>query len=803
MTGAEAGRTGSSRDARGARKRAQGDSLALLVDAASREDRRRPAGIGRPHRIVERTEAEGRRQSDRSTDERGERDGDGGPSDVTRRRAKPEGKEARREAEGCAHEKGLPKRARDEVVNRLGEPVAKTRDGAVAVLVRREDGPQVGNFRLHVLRRLGQIDEDGNLLGEREPRLEHDVADDRLGVGLEVGQRRDEDRRHGDERDDEARVARDDRPGRIPGQPLPAERQAAERLGREPESRPAECEAGHDEHDLRPGQEAEDGEAGGDEHSADNRGRASGKASPDALRDPGDDGEGRRDERRRQRLPAQPVHEQDDHEEERPDQSRADRPQRGVRKPGVAGPSGVRRLGRLRTPAKSQEPHGDGRRLGDEDGTPGEELGQDPPEPRTGREPDGRREDPGSDSCPPAEERKCGDEEERRSDTLRGAEPHEELERAGGRAAGRGERKTDERERREPYRPDARHHGDQRGSSRDDGQVVRGDHPGRGADIEAELAHDLRNREDDDRRIGERDGDRQEDECVAKACHGSSPPRPTDWQEEGCRRADRGAGRITRLQACRRSPCSRPRPSRASASTIRNRSGSSATACRETESSSSSTRPDGFSTPRSTARSCRSGPSSRAIQRRERLGLRFPDGSEVADEVRLGEPSPTNFWGRSVAGRFVEGQFSEALAEYVGRPVRLVRAVARGGAFDVEVVTLLSEASVEELGRQTGQAGLDGRRFRMLIGLAGCEPHEEDTWNGRRFRVGTAAIRVGGPVPRCVITTKDPETGAKDLDTLREIKRYRGVVDGDVNFGVYATVEEPGTVSLGDELEPL
>jgi uncharacterized protein YcbX len=187
----------------------------------------------------------------------------------------------------------------------------------------------------------------------------------------------------------------------------------------------------------------------------------------------------------------------------------------------------------------------------------------------------------------------------------------------------------------------------------------------------------------------------------------------------------------------------------------------------------------------------------------ERLALLFPDGFTVEDEVRLGEASPTNFWGRPVAGRFVEGPFSKALTDYVGRQIRLVRAADRGGAFDVDVVTLLSDRSVAELARQAGAPGLDGRRFRMLIGLAGCEPHEEDSWKGRCFRVGTATIQVGGPVPRCVITTKDPDTGDRDFDSLREIKRYRGVRDGTkVDFGVYASVEEPGVVSVGDELEP-
>jgi uncharacterized protein YcbX len=186
----------------------------------------------------------------------------------------------------------------------------------------------------------------------------------------------------------------------------------------------------------------------------------------------------------------------------------------------------------------------------------------------------------------------------------------------------------------------------------------------------------------------------------------------------------------------------------------------------------------------------------------ERLALRFPDGSVVEDEVGLGEESPTNFWGRAVRGRYVVGPFSDALTEYVGRPIKLVRTVEPGGAFDVEVLTLLSDASVDELARRAGRSDLDGRRFRMLICLAGCEPHEEDTWQGKHFRVGSAVIRVGGPVPRCVITTKDPDTGAKDFDTLREIAAYRGVVDKDVNFGVYASVEKPGTVRLGDDLVP-
>jgi uncharacterized protein YcbX len=88
----------------------------------------------------------------------------------------------------------------------------------------------------------------------------------------------------------------------------------------------------------------------------------------------------------------------------------------------------------------------------------------------------------------------------------------------------------------------------------------------------------------------------------------------------------------------------------------------------------------------------------------------------------------------------------------------------------------------------------------MLFELDGCSPHEEDTWDGLVFEIGSAVVRVGGPVDRCAVTTRDPDLGERDLDTLRLLKEYRGQreVDGAVLFGVYATVERPGVVRVGD-----
>jgi uncharacterized protein YcbX len=188
-----------------------------------------------------------------------------------------------------------------------------------------------------------------------------------------------------------------------------------------------------------------------------------------------------------------------------------------------------------------------------------------------------------------------------------------------------------------------------------------------------------------------------------------------------------------------------------------------------------------------------------------RLTLRFPDGTVVDGVPQLGETVVTDFYGRPVRGRVVDGDWSDAISRFVGRPLRLVRCDEPGAGVDRDLgtVTMLSDASLDELARQAHVDGVDARRFRMLIGIAGCEPHEEDSWLGGRVRVGTAVVRLHEQVGRCAITTQNPDSGVPDLDTLREIKRYRGMRDKDIDFGVFGEVEAPGRVRVGDAIEPL
>ena len=191
-----------------------------------------------------------------------------------------------------------------------------------------------------------------------------------------------------------------------------------------------------------------------------------------------------------------------------------------------------------------------------------------------------------------------------------------------------------------------------------------------------------------------------------------------------------------------------------------------------------------------------------------RLALRFPDGRVVDGVPELGEELVTDFYGRPVPGRVVVGEWSEAISELAGRPLRLVRCDEPGAGVDRDLgtVTMLADASLDELARQTERDGVDHRRFRMLISVAGCGAHEEDEWLGGLVRVGEAVVRLHEQVARCAITTQNPTTGVPDFDTLREIKRYRGARDAGgkyIDFGVFGEVETPGRVRVGDPVEPL
>jgi uncharacterized protein YcbX len=188
-----------------------------------------------------------------------------------------------------------------------------------------------------------------------------------------------------------------------------------------------------------------------------------------------------------------------------------------------------------------------------------------------------------------------------------------------------------------------------------------------------------------------------------------------------------------------------------------------------------------------------------------RLAIRHDDGRICDGEVALGAAvAVTRSDGRELEGNVVEGPWSAFVARVVDHPLRLVKAARPGAASDAAGVTLLGDASLRALEREAGVTGIDPRRFRMLIELATDREHVEDEWAGALATLGSAEIRIGGAVPRCAATTRDPDRGERDLPAVKVITAYRGLRDTvfgpGAPFGVYADVVIPGRVRVGDPL---
>lgn len=187
-----------------------------------------------------------------------------------------------------------------------------------------------------------------------------------------------------------------------------------------------------------------------------------------------------------------------------------------------------------------------------------------------------------------------------------------------------------------------------------------------------------------------------------------------------------------------------------------------------------------------------------------RLSLTFPDGGVVDGDDRPNGPViPVALFDRTVPVRRIDPALTDAIRAHVmDDTLTLTRVDEPEYAGGTHRVSIMSRASVEDLGARMGDGVLDARRFRMLIEVDGLTPYEEDGWQGRRLQVGDAIVRVGDRMTRCVMTTLDPDTGTQDAPVLQTLASYRKVGTG-VVLGVYGDVERPGSVAVGDPVELL
>jgi uncharacterized protein YcbX len=191
-------------------------------------------------------------------------------------------------------------------------------------------------------------------------------------------------------------------------------------------------------------------------------------------------------------------------------------------------------------------------------------------------------------------------------------------------------------------------------------------------------------------------------------------------------------------------------------------------------------------------------------QAAHRLRLELPDGITIEGEDRpIGDVIPVALFDRAIPVRAIDPALTDAFRTHTGDDtLTLARVDEPEYAGGAHRVSLMSRASVADLGNRLGNGALDARRFRMLVEVDGLDPYEEDGWDGRRICVGSAVVRIGDLMPRCVMTTLDPDTGAQNAPVLTALARYRPV-EGKPVLGVSGDVERPGMIGVGDPVELL
>ena len=209
--------------------------------------------------------------------------------------------------------------------------------------------------------------------------------------------------------------------------------------------------------------------------------------------------------------------------------------------------------------------------------------------------------------------------------------------------------------------------------------------------------------------------------------------------------------------------------------------------------------------------------------------IRLPDGRRFAADAadaaaRVGEAvgRPVTLWPvvpgarEATPGDPASGEPVDLLAEIEAMMARtedeprpdfsnpspeLLEIQARGGPFfDAFPISLMSRRAIESIAAASPGSRVDVRRFRPNLLVETDEPGRfpEQDWIGRRLRIGGAVLAIRSTIIRCVMTTHGFADLPKDPGIMRTL-----VAQAEGNLGVYATLEEFGTVRCGDVLVPV
>ena len=169
-------------------------------------------------------------------------------------------------------------------------------------------------------------------------------------------------------------------------------------------------------------------------------------------------------------------------------------------------------------------------------------------------------------------------------------------------------------------------------------------------------------------------------------------------------------------------------------------------------------------------------------------------------------------WNDSCRAKVVDYTVNEAFSDILKKNVQLVmmpeetrRQVdpkyARSGqitAFsDGYPLLMISEESLADLNSRLPES-IEMRRFRPNLVIAGGHAYCEDQLG--HWQIGDVSFKAVKPCSRCVVTTINPDTGAKSSEPLTTLSKYRKQ-DGKVMFGMNLIHQLEGSVlQVGDDV---
>ncbi|HKU82093.1 MAG TPA: MOSC domain-containing protein [Candidatus Tumulicola sp.] len=195
---------------------------------------------------------------------------------------------------------------------------------------------------------------------------------------------------------------------------------------------------------------------------------------------------------------------------------------------------------------------------------------------------------------------------------------------------------------------------------------------------------------------------------------------------------------------------------------------------------------------------------------------RYPIKSLRGEPLERAEVAPEGIPGDRASALFVRSGHARAGRTFRGKEHRglhlldgageAVAAAARDGValeprcadhfFDDAPVSLLIDRWLDELSAHAGYR-VEPERFRpnFFVRADRAFDARESDLRGRTLLLGSARLRVRGPIERCVTITYHPQGAAPDPEILRYVATQR-----DAWMGIYCDVAAVGTVAVGDVL---